>query len=1393
MASKILVRAGDDKTTTNGLLAALEYRSTPDQRSAHFEDIYSNYALLKAQADELQLTKRKIDSELFQSNHDRIGELLFEPIEVDQTDWGDWDTWKKVETVVRKFVYGQSPNVTKKPDVLESMKKNTALLNDVNKDQAERIRLMESSMLELQSEIGGLRNLLQLKERNAQSFASKNRMLVLQVRQKQREVNELGGKNTDEKELVRDFKLVIDANKRLEKENMELRAKLNVRNAFLGISINEKEVKANRKELSWPQRHSVGFNSNKPSPTRDAQKDKQVDLILQDDTQRLRYLFNETPISAIWTTLNRRVQAWMQRLEGEVNSTMAMLDHDANLTPFCDETGGLRFERDDDAFLLPSPGVFTLYRGYNKNCNALDEIKAHLPVSVSCAPRDDFPYSTPTTASGTIKLSSLPREPSNTTAISSTRSGLVGAQVDPKAGKTVLKRKKKRKDAHAESTLSLSHRSADGKAPSEASIKPKKNARASKEGDTGSIASPTPVPHNPSDNSKASAKTEPVQASNRVWATLSKGILTMAQLSRAECLKREYLHISRLRKKLLLEQKRKAAVAVMSVADSLDFSPTLTSSNIATHAHPALQQRLTNPKFSEPLELAMTASDKFTNSSHMQNPEDPKQDKISFHHKSISPSKRRSLRHGANLSSAAVPLMSVTSTTEPNAPRLFTQEVGASTSSNSVSGDCSVTLSDKSFEQFVSSPAGQSVTLYEDSPKGNRMRSVCMETSSEQPFRQRLPNSPGKSATSSGNYTKVKGIRAISLEASSEQPLEQFLSSSTGKFITHQSICEAPSMASQSSFNAPAHHSKVTIAYTQGDKNRRRTQREQPGEVTISKQMGSETVPTSLNLLQCFRSNSQAIRQDLSTLTQSFYKLCSETQESLSNLQLALGSIFRMMEFKVDENLIPAGEVDTVFEQISKRALKDLSQERVLTILSAHGFQLEPKEITNDMSDHDWLMQQMRLAVVNAAEDFVTPSKEVKINPLSYDTEGSAEIPSTKPPQTRPNFTRSKSISGPKPVESRPQKQPTPSRVQGPSVGSNTSRILEDVIANSNFITDVMHPHVMTPSPQRVHFYGDEEEEEEEEGKEEVEEEDQREFKFREYETTTNMASPRYHRSRIPSLTLEECRAAGLFLKGRPMFKETHWHPVLQCGFEGRRHFMNQKSPVDPPYKSVGYSALKILQFLRHLQSMSNRRSIEKIQPLVYSYRLGTTTSNEQQQAQERFALSVQSIFGNTFKEFVENNLLSIVSAAHSFGSGCHVDHSLLLAIHQLRKQEEARRQRSVQLLLRRVTTNIRTRLLARKYAYSGNAFYLYIMILYARWRADHEKARAAIKLDTKKNWKQLLKLVANYKGANIKSTSKNNNLHLPSIPNTYSRSLGPSSSHFDIANPQTNYFNVKR
>lgn len=219
-------------------LGTVVRQSTAADRQVFLERLYGDYEQLQQQRDELLNHKHQLDVDAFQSHEEEIHDLLFSKSDGNESQLGDWDTWERVEALIKRTVYARPSKFSPESQHMKGYQERIETLNKALIDQRIQMNSFNSLLNQQHEEILAWRNLLVLKEREIRTLQSQNNVFSLEMRHAKREVSRIRGTKliVEEDEIFQDFKLLLAANKELEKENGNLRAKVYDKYGAAGVS-----------------------------------------------------------------------------------------------------------------------------------------------------------------------------------------------------------------------------------------------------------------------------------------------------------------------------------------------------------------------------------------------------------------------------------------------------------------------------------------------------------------------------------------------------------------------------------------------------------------------------------------------------------------------------------------------------------------------------------------------------------------------------------------------------------------------------------------------------------------------------------------------------------------------------------------------------------------------------------------------------------------------------------------------------------------------------------------------------------------------------------------------------------------------------------------------------
>ncbi|CBH14116.1 hypothetical protein, conserved [Trypanosoma brucei gambiense DAL972] len=204
-------------------------KPSDEERWNLLERVYADYEEMNAQQQEIAARKRELDMEFYDGNIEKIEEALHFNENRRGSREGDWDTYEKVEHIVKKFVYCRAGRVFKASEVQEVLEERIRLLGDIEASQKQRITALETTLSSVQSELAEATRLLCMSEARAKALKAECVANTMKARQLQRVCDGLRGSGKkDESEVFRDMRLLIEANRQMEKDCQKLRVALNM-------------------------------------------------------------------------------------------------------------------------------------------------------------------------------------------------------------------------------------------------------------------------------------------------------------------------------------------------------------------------------------------------------------------------------------------------------------------------------------------------------------------------------------------------------------------------------------------------------------------------------------------------------------------------------------------------------------------------------------------------------------------------------------------------------------------------------------------------------------------------------------------------------------------------------------------------------------------------------------------------------------------------------------------------------------------------------------------------------------------------------------------------------------------------------------------------------------
>nr|CCC92721.1 conserved hypothetical protein [Trypanosoma congolense IL3000] len=200
-----------------------------DEKWSFLEKIYSDYEEMNTQQKEIAERRRQLDMELYEGNVERIEEILqLKDNRGDARD-GDWDTYAKVEQIVKKFVYCRTNNIYRIDEVQEALEERIRLLTETEISQKQRIASLEEALSNVQTELAQVTRLLCMSERRVKVLKSESVVNAMKVRQLRRMQSfTAGAGEKDESQLQQDMRILMKVNREMEKDCQHLRIELNM-------------------------------------------------------------------------------------------------------------------------------------------------------------------------------------------------------------------------------------------------------------------------------------------------------------------------------------------------------------------------------------------------------------------------------------------------------------------------------------------------------------------------------------------------------------------------------------------------------------------------------------------------------------------------------------------------------------------------------------------------------------------------------------------------------------------------------------------------------------------------------------------------------------------------------------------------------------------------------------------------------------------------------------------------------------------------------------------------------------------------------------------------------------------------------------------------------------
>ncbi|AYU79332.1 hypothetical protein LdCL_250005300 [Leishmania donovani] len=524
-------------------------RSSAEQREAFLNQVYTDYAELQRQREEIDSRKRQMDFTMYESNRQDIYDVLFANVDAADGALGDWDTWERVEAVVKRYAYGKPRHTAQEKKEMGAMQSRLGNLCQVLQEKTTTIQCLTFDLDAVQKELAGVLKLLRLKDSEIRKLNSQNSTSKLQLRYLERECAELRGFRSENEPSVlkKDFGFLIEANKALEQENSQLRRRLNAQESAAGAAFTQKAF--HEEEAATPCESPHERDETQPAGV----PEESLDQCIEDDSYRRKLLRENIPLSGAIVDAKSEVELWKRRLEAEVSCAMEMLDRDAQLAQrmarVTGSFGGAHEElpRDND--------VIVSYARYENIAETRPCLKTLSVVAAPALPSFASPSAAAQQRTSTVTLvSTTTAVPTRTTATS-----LQHVAPSPEQQLKPLQEQKK-------------------------SLKSRSATRASRHKKTASTTAATTAPvasHNPDPPASAptslSRKSDivrgpgggraagttasvPAPSTSAALTHLKSAVLQCAELSRANALRRELLHVQWFRQQLQGERERVASM-----------------------------------------------------------------------------------------------------------------------------------------------------------------------------------------------------------------------------------------------------------------------------------------------------------------------------------------------------------------------------------------------------------------------------------------------------------------------------------------------------------------------------------------------------------------------------------------------------------------------------------------------------------------------------------------------------------------------------------------------------------------------------------------------------------------------------------------------------------------
>ncbi|CBZ27571.1 conserved hypothetical protein [Leishmania mexicana MHOM/GT/2001/U1103] len=525
------------------------HRSSAEQREAFLNQVYTDYAELQRQREEIDSRKRQMDFTMYESNRQDIYDVLFANVDAADGALGNWDTWERVEAVVKRYAYGKPRHTAQEKREMCAMQSRLDNLGQGLQEKTARVQCLSFNLDAVQKELAGVLKLLHLKDTEIRKLNSQNSTAKLQLRYLERECAELRGFHGENEPSVlkKDFGFLIEANKSLEQENSQLRRRLNAQESAVGAAPTHKAFLD--EEAATPCESPHEWDRAPPS---DVTEENLVDQDIEDDSYRRKLLRENIPLSAAIVDAKSEVELWKRRLEAEVSCAMEMLDRDAQLAQQMVRGpggfGGAQWGPSVDSDVIVS------YARYEDIAETRPCLKTLSVVTAPALPRLVSSSAAAQKRVLTVTLEGATMAVPPTTTVTS----LQNAAPNPEQQREPLQERKKVLKSRSSTRGSRPKKTAFTTATTTAPVvshHPDASTAAST-----SLSTKRDVARGPG-GGRAAATTTAVPApssSSAALTQLKSAVLQCAELSRANALRRELLHVQWFRQQMEGERERVA-------------------------------------------------------------------------------------------------------------------------------------------------------------------------------------------------------------------------------------------------------------------------------------------------------------------------------------------------------------------------------------------------------------------------------------------------------------------------------------------------------------------------------------------------------------------------------------------------------------------------------------------------------------------------------------------------------------------------------------------------------------------------------------------------------------------------------------------------------------------